>query len=374
MLSLIRSNVVDLPTNLSLSYLWCGGFMISAFLVVQIISGVILSFLYVADVGMSFGCVLDFTNESIFVWLVRYFHIWGVTFIFILIFLHMGRSLYYSSYTKVGVWNVGFILYLLMMIEAFLGYVLPWHQMSYWAATVLTSILNSVPVFGSSLYSFIVGGFGVTNVTLVRIFSAHVCLAFVIIGLSVIHLFYLHKNGSNNPLFVSGGYSDVVLFHSYFTNKDGFILMVLASFFCAFIFVSPDLVLDIESYIEANPLVTPVSIKPEWYFLPFYAMLRSVESKLGGLILVLVFLFVLWLPSYNCSCSYSLSRQYLFWFMTSLFILLSYLGACHPEAPFIFISKISSLLIVSSLFLFKGLWAAPYSYGDLNCLIASSKC
>nr|UFJ44420.1 cytochrome b [Glypthelmins sp. LW2G] len=363
---LVRNNVIDLPTNVSLSYFWCGGFMISVFLVVQVISGVILSFLYVADSSLSFGCVLDFTSEGLFVWLVRYFHIWGVTFIFFLMFIHMGRSLYYSSYSKLGVWNVGFILYVFMMIEAFLGYVLPWHQMSYWAATVLTSILNSVPVVGSSLYQFIVGGFGVTNVTLVRIFSAHVCLAFVIIGLSVIHLFYLHKNGSNNPLSVSGGYSDVVLFHSYFTNKDGFVLMLLLSLFCMFMWISPDFVLDMESYIQADAMVTPVSIKPEWYFLAFYAMLRSIESKLGGLVLVIIFLFLLWLPTNNDSCAYSVLRQLFFWLGVSFFVLLSYLGACHPEFPFVGVSKLSSILIVGVLFLFKGLWASPKSMNDLS--------
>lgn len=157
----------------------------------------------------------------------------------------------------------------------------------------MTSILKSVPVIGGSLYKFIVGGFGVTNVTLIRVFSAHVCLAFIIVGFRVIHLFYLHKRGSNNPLSISGGYRDVVLFHSYFTVKDGLVLMILLFLLGLLLMVCPDGVLDVESYIQADPLVTPVSIKPEWYFLAFYAMLRSIESKVGGLVLVLVFLFVL---------------------------------------------------------------------------------
>uniref|UniRef100_A0AAU7YQL5 Cytochrome b n=1 Tax=Scaphanocephalus sp. TaxID=3050632 RepID=A0AAU7YQL5_9TREM len=363
MLSVVRGNIVDLPTNLSLSYFWCGGFMISMFLVIQIVSGIILSLLYVADSNLSFGCVLDFINEGLFLWFVRYCHIWGVTFIFVLFLVHMGRAFYYSSYSKLGVWNVGFILYILMMVEAFLGYILPWHQMSYWAATVLTSILNSVPIVGGSLFKFIVGGFGVTNVTLVRVFSAHVCLAFIIAGFSVMHLFYLHKGGSNNPLSVSGGYSDVVLFHSYFTVKDGLVLMFLLLLLGGFLLISPDGVLDVESYIQADPLVTPVSIKPEWYFLAFYAMLRSIESKVGGLILVLVFLFVLWAPTFNISCVYSLGRQYIFWGCCSTFLVLSYLGACHPEVPFILVSKVSSVLIVLLLIAFKGLWVVPYSGG-----------
>lgn len=150
-----------------------------------------------------------------------------------------------------------------MMAEAFLGYILPWHQMSYWAATVLTSILQRVPLIGGGLYKFIVGGFSVTNVTLVRVFSAHVCLAFIIVGLRVIHLFYLHKRGSNNPLFIRGGYRDVVLFHSFFTNKDGLVLIFLLWVCAGFLLVSPDFVLDVERFIQADPLVTPVSIKPE---------------------------------------------------------------------------------------------------------------
>nr|QIX04638.1 cytochrome b [Brachydistomum sp. PakPr2] len=361
MFSVFRNNVVDLPTNVSLSYFWCGGFMISAFLFIQIVSGVILSFLYVADSCLSFGCVLGFTSESLFVWFVRYFHVWGVTFIFVLLFFHMGRSLYYSSYSKLGVWNVGFILYLLMMVEAFLGYILPWHQMSYWAATVLTSVVDSLPFVGGRIYSFIVGGFSVSESTLVRVFSAHVCLAFVIVGLSMVHLFYLHKGGSNNPLFVSSGYSDVVLFHSFFTLKDGLMLLFSLDLCVCLMWLCPDLVVDAEAYVEADPLVTPVTIKPEWYFLPFYAMLRSVESKIGGLFVVILFLFLLWVPTFNEACCYYWVRQLMFWFLVSLFLLLGYLGSCHPEYPYIWVGKISSVLLLIVLLVFKSSWIAPYS-------------
>lgn len=204
----------------------------------------------------------------------------------------MGRALYYSRYSKLGVWNVGFLLYLLMMVEAFLGYILPWHQMSYWAATVLTSILNVIPFVGSCLFKYVVGGFGVTGATLLRVFSLHVCLGFIILGVRVLHLLYLHEKGSNNPLLVCGGYRDFVSFHSFYVVKDGFVLGVLGMFLVGFVWLFPDCVLDVEGFIEADSLVTPVSIKPEWYFLVFYAMLRSVSSKLGGLVLVLVFLIL----------------------------------------------------------------------------------
>nr|UFQ88394.1 cytochrome b [Rhinebothrium sp. LRP 10405]UFQ88418.1 cytochrome b [Rhinebothrium taeniuri] len=361
MISLIRSNLVDLPTNYSISYYWCSGFMISAFMVFQIVTGIVLSLLYVADVQLSFQCVMDLTNDSFFTWCVRYWHIWGVTVLFILFFVHMGRALYYSSYTKKGVWNVGFILYLLTMAEAFMGYVLPWHQMSYWAATVLTSIVQSVPLIGPTLYKYVVGGFSVTNVTLVRVFSAHVCLGFVIVGLMLLHLFYLHKSGSNNPLFLSKGYSDVVFFHSYFTVKDFFCLVVLCFFIVYFLFWSPDLVVDTEGYLEADPLTTPVNIKPEWYFLIYYAMLRSIDSKIGGLVLVLALLFFLWVPTYNHSCCYWYGRQVVFWFLVSMFFSLTYLGACHPEYPYLVVCKLFSLAIVAFMFIFKLLWSASDS-------------
>nr|UFQ88766.1 cytochrome b [Rhinebothroides sp. MZUSP 8013]UFQ88778.1 cytochrome b [Rhinebothroides sp. MZUSP 8014] len=357
MVNVLRSNLIDLPTNYSLNYYWCSGFMISAFMIFQIVTGVVLSMMYVADIQLSFQCVMDLSNDSFFTWCVRYWHIWGVTALFVLFFAHMGRALYYSSHSKLGVWNVGFILYLLTMAEAFMGYVLPWHQMSYWAATVLTSIVESVPLLGPTLYKYVVGGFSVTNVTLVRVFSAHVCLGFVILGLMVIHLYYLHKSGSNNPLFSSFGYGDVVYFHSYFTVKDLFCLVVLCFLLIWCLFWSPDFVVDTEGYLEADPLTTPVSIKPEWYFLIYYAMLRCIDSKIGGLVLVLSLLFFLWVPSYNNSSAYFIWRQLVFWTISSLFIMLTYLGACHPEYPYLEICKGFSLLIVVLLFIFKLFWS-----------------
>nr|UFQ88358.1 cytochrome b [Rhinebothrium megacanthophallus] len=365
MINVIRGNLIDLPTNYSLSYYWCSGFMISAFMVFQVLTGIVLSLLYVADTQLSFHCVMDLTNDSFFTWCIRYWHIWGVTILFVLFFIHMGRALYYSSYTKYGVWNVGFILYLITMAEAFMGYVLPWHQMSYWAATVLTSIVQSVPLVGNTLYKYVVGGFSVTNVTLVRVFSAHICLGFVILGLMILHLFYLHKSGSNNPLFLSKGYGDVVYFHSYFTVKDFFCLVLISFILIFFIFWSPDLVVDTEGYLEADPLTTPVSIKPEWYFLIYYAMLRSIDSKIGGLVLVLALLFFLWVPTFNHSCSYFYWRQFVFWAICSLFFALTYLGACHPEYPYLIVCKTFSLLLVTLMFIFKLLWWSVVSIKEL---------
>nr|YP_009178847.1 cytochrome b [Pseudanoplocephala crawfordi]ALJ78642.1 cytochrome b [Pseudanoplocephala crawfordi] len=356
MVNIIRRNLIDLPINYSLNYYWCSGFMISAFMVVQILTGVVLSFLYVADSMVSFSIVMNFSNDSFYTWCLRYWHIWGVNLLFILFFIHMGRALYYSSYSKKGVWNVGFILYLLLMVEAFTGYILPWHQMSYWAATVLTSVVESLPFLGQMLYKYIVGGFSVNEQTLIRVFSVHVCLGFVILGFMVLHLFYLHKSGSNNPLFSVTSFSDLIYFHSYFSIKDFMCFVVTFLSMVIILFYVPDGLVDIEAYLEADSMNTPVSIKPEWYFLTFYAILRCINSKLGGLALIAAFLFFLWMPSFNNSTAYSIYRQLIFWGIISMYTSLIYLGGCHPEYPYLYVCKGFSILMVTLMFLFKLFW------------------
>lgn len=356
MINIIRRNLIDLPTKYSLNYFWCSGFMISSFMLVQIITGVILSFLYVADSRVSFSVVMKLSKDSFYTWCLRYWHIWGVKLLFFLFFVHMGRALYYSSYSKKGVWKVGFMLYLLLMGEAFTGYILPWHQMSYWAATVLTSIAERLPVFGPTLYKYIVGGFSVTGSTLLRVFSVHVCLGFIILGLMVLHLYYLHKSGRKNPLFSVSSFSDMVYFHSYFTIKD-FMCFIVSSFIVVFIlFYRPDALVDIEAYLEADPMKTPVSIKPEWYFLTFYAILRCINSKLGGLALIVSFLFFLWVPTFNNSSAYFVSRQLIFWSIITLFLSLVYLGGCHPEYPYLQVCQCFRVLMVIFMFSFKIFW------------------
>nr|UKQ56140.1 cytochrome b [Gyrodactylus sp. FZ-2021] len=355
MISLLKNNVYDLPTNSGLNYYWCSGFVLSGIIVLQLITGIILSLLYVADQNLSFSCVMGFSNEDLSLWFVRYFHIWGASSIFFIMFIHMFRGLYYGSYNKALLWTLGFLLYVMMMIEAFLGYILPWHQMSYWAATVLTGVVQSVPFIGDLVYNYIVGGFGVTNITLVRMFAAHVILAFVIVGLIVVHLYYLHRQGSNNSLSLSNGYSDVVYFHHYYSIKDLFCIITVIFFILLSLLVFPDLVLDSEAYLNADPLTTPVNIKPEWYFLFYYAMLRSISSKIGGLVLVIVFLFVFWLPYSNnkVGSEYNLFFQLNFWLIITSLLILTYLGACHPEWPYDWISFISSLLTIVLFFNLK---------------------
>ena len=355
-MSVIRRNLVDLPINYSLGYYWCRGFILSSFVVFQICTGIVLSFLYVADSVRRFWVVMRFSREDFCTWCLRYWHVWGVKVLFVLIFLHIGRSLYYSSYCKKGAWKVGFMLYFLLMAEAFTGYVLPWHQMSYWAATVLTSVIDSLPLFGTILYRYVVGGFSVRNVTLVRIFSVHIWLGFVMLGGMLLHMFYLHKSGSKNMLFSFSSFSDLVYFHSYHSSKDFARVTVVGLVTIFALLYTPNVLLDVERFIEADSLRTPVSIKPEWYFLFYYSILRCIESKLGGLMLIGAFLFFLWLPTFNEARVYSFCRQCVFWCIICLFISLTYLGVCHPEYPYIFICKRFRLIIVVFMFLFKLLW------------------
>lgn len=348
---------MDLPTNYSLSYYWCSGFVLSVFVVVQVLTGVFLSFFYMADCLSGFSVIMGLSKDSLFFWFIRYWHILGVRLIFILMFVHMGRALYYSSYIKKGVWNVGFILYLLMMAESFTGYILPWHQMSYWAATVISSIVRSIPVVGHYIYSYIVGDFSISGVTLLRVFSLHVCLGFLILGLIIVHLFYLHKSGTKNPLCSSDSFRDLVYFHSYFSIKDFLSLLLCCTFLIFIMWYVPDVLVDIEAYIPADSLSTPISIKPEWYFLVFYTMLRCIGSKIGGLSLIGIFLFFLWVPTSNFSRSYFIVRQIVFWLIISLFVSLTYFGRCHPEYPYLFICQWFSILLVTFMFMFKLLWS-----------------
>nr|ADU04580.1 cytochrome b [Schistosoma turkestanicum] len=359
MVKIFLNNLVDLPTSLSLSYLWCVGFMLSFFMVLQVLSGVVLSFFYSSS--LNFELLMLWTDDSLFNWFIRYLHIWGVSVIFFLLYIHIARSLYYSSYSKLGVWNVGFFLYILLMVEAFLGYVLPWHQMSYWAATVLTSVILSIPLLGSTIYYYVIGGYSVSvTETLIRVFPVHVLLGLVLLLLIGLHLFYLHKSGSSSPLYVVNSYSDCLYFHSYYSVKDIFVFVLILFIMLSVMLISPNLVLDVEAFVEANPMVTPVNIKPEWYFLIYYAVLRSVESKVGGLIMIILLLLVLWVPSLNQACIYSLGRQLLFWFIVGLFIVMSYFGGCHAEYPFIIASKLGSVLLLILLSVFKIFWSSPH--------------
>lgn len=359
MLRVFRRKFVDLPINYSLSYYWSSGFTLSMFVGLQVISGIILSLLYIAEKLKRFFAVIKFNMESFFTWCVRYWHVWGVKVIFMLLFVHMGRALYYSRYSKGGVWHVGILLYILIMIEAFTGYVLPWHQMSYWAATVLTSIIESIPFVGPIVYRFIVGGFFVRGDTLIRMFSLHICIGFLLIGLMVVHLIYLHMVGSNNPLGIIS-FGDIVFFHSYYTVKDLVFFLICILFMVRIMWIAPDLLMGVENYMEINVMSTPISIKPEWYFLMFFSMIRCMNTKLGGISFVLSFLFFVWIPTHNYVSSYFIGRQLLFWIIINLFFMLIYLGMCHSEYPYLNICRVCRVLLMVLMFAFKLFWVCDW--------------
>lgn len=357
MKKLLINKLVDLPTSVGLKYFWCVGFLLRFFMLFQVLTGVFLSLFYSSLIKFGF---LAWADERVSCWLIRYLHIWGVSVIFVLLYIHICRGLYYRSYKKISVWNTGFILYLLIMIEAFIGYILPWHQMSYWAATVLTSIILRIPFFGSFVYRYIVGGFSVTiDETLLRFFPIHIILGVALLGLILVHLFYLHLIGSRSPLFINKRYSDRIYFHKYYSIKDLYsFLWVLLVLLC-FMLYDPNLVLDCEAFSEAKSLVTPSKIKPEWYFLGYYAILRSVSSKLGGLVLVLVILTLVWVPAFNIRCIYSIFRQVLYWIIVVLRMGLGYMGSCHVEYPYTVISQLWRIILLCALVIYKVFWVIP---------------
>lgn len=314
----------------------------------QIITGLFLSIYYTSSLERAFQSVLHLTRDVNFGWALRALHFNGASFFFILIFTHIGRGVYYGSYVKKETWNIGVILLLLSIATAFLGYVLPWGQMSFWGATVITNLLSAVPYFGPAAVEWVWGGFSVAQPTLIRLFSLHFLIPFGIAAGTIAHLFFLHEKGSNNPL---GVVRTKTVFHPYFTYKDivGFLILFLCIRWL--IFFSPQILGDPENFREANSLVTPVHIQPEWYFLFAYAILRCVPRKLGGVVAlalsVVIFLSLPLTRSYLRGNSFSPINQYLFWGFVITWALLRWLGAKPVEPPFILLSQILSLLYFS---------------------------
>ena len=281
------------PTPTNISYLWNFGSLSAVFLFIQISTGLMLSLWYVPHVEFAFESV-DFIMRNVYYgWLVRYLHSNGASFFFLTVYIHIAKSLFFGSYTypREYVWYTGMLIFILMILTAFLGYILPWGQMSYWAATVITSLVSVVPIFGNHLLVLIWGGMGIEQPTLTRIYGLHFFLPFVILGFVFVHILILHKHGSNNPLGIK--IPDYTSFHPYFTLKD--IIGVVFIFFCFlfFVFFYPNYLSHPDNYIPANPNITPAHIVPEWYFLPFYGILRSVPSKFGGVILLISAIFLL---------------------------------------------------------------------------------
>lgn len=331
---------VPYPAPANLNYYWSFGVYLILCLVIQLITGIFLAMHYVPHIDMAFISVEHIMRDVNYGWLLRYIHANGASMFFISVYLHMMRGLFYGSYVypRQILWNVGVIIFLLMIITAFLGYVLPWGQMSFWGATVITNLASAIPYIGQSLVHWLWGGFSVDNATLNRFFSLHYLLPFIIAALTGIHIVFLHHVKSNNPLGISARY-DSVPFSPYYTAKDLFAVVAFLTFFAFFVFFSPNYFGDTDNYIPANPLVTPAHIVPEWYLLPFYAILRSVPDKLGGVILmlsaILIYILLPYIHKINVRSSVfrPLNKIFFYIFIADC-ILLGWIGGSPVETPF----------------------------------------
>jgi ubiquinol-cytochrome c reductase cytochrome b subunit len=348
LLRLLNSYLVDSPQPANISYLWNFGSLLGVCLIIQILTGAFLAMHYTPNVDFAFDSVEHIMRDVNNGWIIRYTHANVASFFFIFVYMHVARGMYYGSYKspRVLLWSIGVIILILMMAIAFLGYVLPYGQMSLWGATVITNLLSAIPVFGQDIVELIWGGFSVSNATLNRFFSLHYLLPFLLAALVVAHLITLHFHGSNNPNGVNSN-GDRYAMHPYFIFKD---LVTIFAFFLVlsvFVFFYPNLLGHSDNYIPADPMVTPASIVPEWYLLPFYAILRSIPNKLLGVLAMfgsLLILLILPLTDLSRLRGSKFRPFYKFanWVFFSMFILLMWIGAQHPEEPFVQIGQIAT--------------------------------
>nr|ADI79424.1 cytochrome b [Thylaeodus sp. TAR-2010] len=350
LLKIVNGALIDLPAPSNLSVWWNFGSLLGLCLIVQIVTGLFLSMHYTANVDLAFSSVIHITRDVKYGWLLRGLHANGASMFFICLYIHIGRGLYYGSFLFKETWNIGVMLLFLVMGTAFLGYVLPWGQMSFWGATVITNLLSSIPYVGKMLVEWVWGGFAVDNATLTRFFALHFLLPFILVGLSGLHLLFLHETGSNNPLGINSD-SQKVPFHSYYTFKDLVGFIVFMSVLIMLVLFFPTLLSDPENFIPANPLVTPVHIQPEWYFLFAYAILRSIPNKLGGVVGLLFSVAILFFVPFSTKKFRSLAfyplNQILFWSFVSVFAVLTWIGACPVEAPYEMLGQVFTVLYFS---------------------------
>ena len=348
----LAHHINDYPTPKNLNYWWTFGGILTFFLIIQIITGLVLAMHYVAHADLAFGSVEHIMRDINYGWLIRYVHANGSSMFFLAVYIHIFRALFYGSYKapREMIWIIGMFIYLLMMATAFMGYVLPWGQMSFWAATVITNLFSAIPLVGESITSWLWGGYAVGSPTLTRFFSLHYLMPFLIFGLVILHIWALHIPGNNNPVGIDirKPSKETVPFHPYIVIKDFYALLIFLIIFSGFVFFVPNVLGHPDNYIEANPMVTPSHIVPEWYLLPFYAILRSVPDKLGGVVVMFAAVFILmflpWLDTSKVrSAVFRPLYKVFFWILVIDVIVLGYIGANPPEGMYLLIGRIATI-------------------------------
>jgi ubiquinol-cytochrome c reductase cytochrome b/c1 subunit len=350
-LSWTNHHMMEYPAPRNLNYAWNFGSLAGLALVLQIVTGIVLAMHYTPHADMAFDSVERIMRDVNYGWLLRYMHANGASFFFIVVYLHIARGLYYGSYKapREVLWWLGLVILLLMMATAFMGYVLPWGQMSFWGATVITNLFSAIPLIGEPIVQWLWGGFAVGNATLNRFFSLHFLLPFVIVGVVVLHLWALHHKKSNNPLGIDyKGPQDFIPFHPYYTIKDAFGAGVFLILFAIFLFYAPNYMGHPDNYIPADPLVTPAHIVPEWYFLPFYAILRAIPDKLGGVLAMGASIFILfllpWLDTSRIrSATFRPVFKWFFWLLMIDLVVLGFCGANPPEGFWVPLSQVATV-------------------------------
>ncbi len=344
-INIATNHLIEYPTPMNISYWWGFGSLAGVFLGLQIVTGIFLAMHYTPHIDLAFFSVEHIMRDVNDGWLLRYLHANGASLFFFAVYVHMARGLYYGSYAKPRemVWILGVLIFVLMMATAFMGYVLPWGQMSFWAATVITNLFGAIPIIGPSIVEWLWGGFSVDNATLNRFFSLHYLLPFAIAACVCLHLAFLHVKGSNNPLGMPSTISKIS-FHPYFWTKDFFGWVIFGLVLSLFVFFAPNYLGHTDNYIEANPMVTPTHIVPEWYFLPLYAILRSIPHKLGGVIFMFGAALVLFVipylhTSYIRSSTFRPIHRKFFWLFLVDWILLGWIGGNSPETPYLEIGQ-----------------------------------
>lgn len=347
----LANHLTDYPTPKNLNYWWTFGGILTFCLITQIVTGLTLAMHYIAHADMAFESVEHIMRDVNYGWLIRYIHSNGASMFFLAVYIHIFRSLFYGSYKSPReiIWIIGIIIYLLMMAAAFMGYVLPWGQMSFWGATVITNLFSAIPLVGVGIVEWLWGGYSVDNPTLTRFFTLHYLIPFLILGLVVLHIWALHVPGNNNPvgIDVKKPSKDTVPFHPYIVIKDGFALLMFMIVFAFFVFYSPNILGHADNYIEANPMVTPAHIVPEWYLLPFYAILRSVPDKLLGVIAMLSAILILaalpWLDTSKIRSAVfrPLYKQF-YWILVADVLILGYVGAMPAEGLYLLIARVAT--------------------------------